>query len=82
MADLGNAGEFTIRQLAEKVIDLTGSLSNLVLKPLPKDDPMQRQPDISREPEWLQVWTPQIELAEGLKRTIKYFDELLVGDGL
>ena len=80
--NLGNAGEFTIRQLAEKVIDLTGSPSRLVFKPLPKDDPMQRQPDISRARELLDGWAPQIELAEGLQRTIQYFDELLVDDGL
>ena len=78
--NLGNAGEFTIRQLAEKVIELTGSKSTLVFKPLPKDDPMQRQPDISRAREFLQGWTPQIELADGLRRTIKYFDELLTHD--
>lgn len=75
--NLGNAGEFTIRQLAEKVIELTGSKSTLVFKPLPKDDPMQRQPDIARARELLQGWTPQIELADGLQRTIRYFDELL-----
>lgn len=80
--NLGNAGEFTIRQLAEKVVDLTGSRSKLVFKPLPNDDPMQRQPDISRARELLDGWTPQIELAEGLQRTIHYFDELLVEDGL
>jgi UDP-glucuronate decarboxylase len=80
--NLGNAGEFTIRQLAEKVIDLTGSQSKLVFKPLPKDDPMQRQPNISRAGELLDGWAPQIELAEGLQRTIEYFDELLVEDGL
>jgi len=80
--NLGNAGEFTIRQLAEKVIDLTGSSSKLVFKPLPKDDPMQRRPDISRARELLGGWTPQIELAEGLQRTIHYFDELMVDDGV
>jgi UDP-glucuronate decarboxylase len=80
--NLGNAGEFTIRQLAEKVIDLTGSQSKLLFKPLPKDDPMQRQPNISRARELLDGWAPQIELAEGLQRTIQYFDELLVEDGL
>jgi UDP-glucuronate decarboxylase len=68
--------------LAEKVVDLTGSRSKLVFKPLPNDDPMQRQPDISRARELLDGWTPQIELAEGLQRTIHYFDELLVEDGL
>ena len=80
--NLGNTGEFTVRQLAEKVIELTGSKSKLVFKALPKDDPIQRQPDISRAREMLEGWEPQIELAEGLKRTIKYFDEILVDDGL
>lgn len=80
--NLGNPGEFTIRQLAEIVIDLTGSRSKLVFKPLPKDDPMQRQPDISRARELLQGWTPQIELVDGLRRVIKYFDGILANDEL
>lgn len=80
--NLGNPVEFTIRQLAENVINLTGSKSRLVFKALPADDPMQRKPDISRASEYLHGWYPQIELAEGLKRTIKYFDELLTNDAL
>ncbi len=76
--NLGNPGEFTVRQLAEKVINLTGSKSRMIFKPLPKDDPMQRQPDISRANEILHGWTPRVELVEGLLRTIKYFDRLLI----
>jgi UDP-glucuronate decarboxylase len=70
--NLGNPVEFTIRQLAERVIALTGSSSELVLHPLPTDDPMQRQPDISRARELL-GWSPVIELDQGLVRTIEYF---------
>jgi UDP-glucuronate decarboxylase len=80
--NLGNPTEFTIRQLAENVIDLTGSRSRLVFRPLPADDPMQRKPDISRANQYLNGWLPQVELAEGLKNTIKYFDELLTNDEL
>lgn len=75
--NLGNPGEFTIRQLAEKVIELTGASSKLVFKPLPADDPMQRQPNITRAKEYLNDWQPQIHLEEGLKKTIAYFDQLL-----
>jgi UDP-glucuronate decarboxylase len=75
--NLGNPGEFTIRQLAEKVIDLTGSASRIVFKPLPADDPMQRQPDISRARQYLNDWQPKVPLDDGLKKTIAYFDGLL-----
>lgn len=74
--NLGNPGEFTIRQLAEKVIDLTGTSSKLVFKPLPADDPRQRQPDISFARKEL-GWEPTIVLEDGLKKTIAYFDEFL-----
>jgi UDP-glucuronate decarboxylase len=74
--NLGNPGEFTIRQLAEQVLELTGSKSRLVSKPLPADDPRQRQPDISLAKKHL-GWTPLVPLTAGLGRTIKYFDELL-----
>ncbi len=74
--NLGNPGEFTIRQLAEKVIELTGSRSSLVFKPLPSDDPKQRQPDITQAKQVL-GWEPTIPLEDGLKRTIAYFDSLL-----
>ncbi|MBF0332512.1 MAG: SDR family oxidoreductase [Alphaproteobacteria bacterium] len=76
--NLGNPGEFTIRELAEKVIGLTGSKSKIVNKPLPADDPRQRQPDIGRARELLD-WRPTVALEEGLKRTIPYFDALLRG---
>lgn len=74
--NLGNPCEFTIRELAEKVIDLTGSRSQMIYKPLPSDDPLQRKPDISFAQATLD-WSPNIQLEEGLKRTIHYFDELL-----
>ncbi|HBC37215.1 MAG TPA: NAD-dependent dehydratase [Marinobacter adhaerens] len=74
--NLGNPNEFTIRELAETVIELTGSSSSLIFKPLPEDDPKQRQPDISLAKSKLD-WQPSIELKEGLVKTIAYFDELL-----
>ncbi len=70
--NLGNPGEFTILQLAEKVVALTGSRSQLVFKPLPEDDPMQRKPDISLAAREL-AWKPTLPLEEGLKKTIAYF---------
>lgn len=74
--NMGNPVEFTIRQLAEKVIELTGSKSKLVFRPLPADDPMQRKPDITLAREKL-GWEPRVPLEQGLVRTIAYFDELL-----
>ena len=74
--NLGNPSEFTIRQLAEIVIDLTGSASKIIHRPLPQDDPKQRQPDISKAQELL-GWQPILPLADGLARTIAYFEELL-----
>ena len=68
--NLGNPGEFTIRELAEKVVALTGSKSEIVCKPLPSDDPKQRKPDISKAKALL-GWEPKIQLEEGLKRTIE-----------
>ena len=76
--NLGNPGEFTIRELAEKVIAMTGSSSQLVFMPLPADDPTQRQPDISLARSALD-WSPAIALESGLKSTIAYFDALLAG---
>jgi UDP-glucuronate decarboxylase len=70
--NLGNPGEFTMRQLAETVLELTGSKSRIVNRPLPSDDPRQRQPDITRAKETLD-WEPTINLADGLKPTIEYF---------
>ena len=76
--NLGNPGEFTILELAQQVIDLTNSKSQLVFKPLPQDDPQQRRPDISLAMKTLS-WQPRIPLAEGLKKTIAYFEELAKG---
>ena len=70
--NLGNPEEFTILELARKVIANTGSRSEIVFKPLPSDDPMQRQPDISLARQMLQ-WEPVVALNEGLRRTISYF---------
>ncbi|MGC6499436.1 MAG: UDP-glucuronic acid decarboxylase family protein [Henriciella sp.] len=78
--NLGNPGEFTIKELAEQVIDLTGSTSNMVHKPLPQDDPRQRQPDISRAADQLN-WAPKVALRDGLRKTIAYFDGLLARMG-
>jgi UDP-glucuronate decarboxylase len=74
--NIGNPGEFTIRELAEKVLAITGSKSRLVERPLPEDDPKQRQPSIERA-ETLLGWRPTINLDEGLKSTIAYFETLL-----
>ena len=74
--NLGNPGEFTIKELAERVLELTGSSSRLIFNPLPQDDPKQRQPDITLARTEL-AWEPSIMLDEGLRKTITYFDELL-----
>jgi UDP-glucuronate decarboxylase len=74
--NLGNPGEFTIRELAELVIELTGSRSTLEFKPLPSDDPVQRCPDITLAKEKL-GWQPKVPLRDGLVHTIAYFDGLL-----
>ena len=76
--NLGNPNEFTIRQLAEKVIALTGSRSKIESRPLPADDPRQRQPDISQARSALK-WEPKTQLEDGLKKTIAYFDATLAG---
>ena len=76
--NIGNPGEFTIRQLAEKVIALTGSKSVIEFRPLPGDDPLQRQPDLTLAREKL-GWEPTAQLDEGLKRTIAYFEQRLSG---
>lgn len=75
--NLGNPSEFMIRALAETVVDLTGSKSKLVYRPLPADDPKQRQPDISRAEELLN-WRPRLALHDGLEKTIAYFEDLLM----
>ena len=79
--NLGNPAEFTILQLAEAVIALTGSSAKIVYRPLPDDDPRQRCPDISRAQELL-GWAPRVQLREGLMKTIAYFERLLSSDGL
>lgn len=74
--NLGNPVEFTIKELAEKVVELTGSQSELVCKPLPSDDPLQRKPDITLAKETM-GWEPDIQLKDGLIKTIAYFQEML-----
>ena len=76
--NLGNPGEFTMRQLAELTIELTGSKSRMSFERLPQDDPKQRQPDITQATERL-GWRPTVPLKEGLRLTIAYFDKLLAG---
>ena len=73
----GNPGEFTIKELAEKVVAQTGSLSKIVYKDLPADDPTQRRPDISLAKAKLD-WEPHVCLDEGLKRTIEYFRKEII----
>jgi UDP-glucuronate decarboxylase len=74
--NLGNPKEFTIRQLAETVIELTGASSKIVKRPLPPDDPKQRRPDITKA-QTLLGWQPRVELREGLAKTIGYFEGIL-----
>jgi UDP-glucuronate decarboxylase len=75
--NLGNPNEFTMLELAQEVISLTNSKSTVIHMPLPQDDPKQRQPDISLAKEKLDDWHPNIELREGLVKTIAYFESLL-----
>lgn len=77
--NLGNPNEVSIRELAELVIEMTGSRARIVHRPLPQDDPRQRQPDISRAQEHL-GWRPTTQLRAGLTRTIAYFEDLLKSD--
>ncbi len=79
--NLGNPAEFTILELAKKVLSHTGSKSRLMFHPLPVDDPMQRQPDISLAKQYLD-WKPKVQLDEGLIKTIEYFDQILSSDNL
>jgi UDP-glucuronate decarboxylase len=74
--NLGNPKEFTIRQVADKVVALTGSRSKITHQPLPIDDPKQRQPDIGLAMAKL-AWTPSVQIDQGLNQTIAYFDKLL-----
>ncbi|MDP3432290.1 MAG: GDP-mannose 4,6-dehydratase, partial [Bacteroidota bacterium] len=80
--NIGNPGEFTMLELAQNIIELTGSKSKIVYLPLPADDPTQRQPDISLAKEKLGGWEPKVELREGLVKTIEYFDQLLSNETL
>ncbi len=75
--NIGNPGEFTMIELANEILDITGSSSKLIYQPLPQDDPMKRQPDISLAKEKLNGWEPKVPLREGLEKTIDYFDHLL-----
>jgi UDP-glucuronate decarboxylase len=77
--NLGNPDEFTMLELAEKIIAMTGSRSKLERRPLPPDDPRQRQPDIGLARSTLS-WQPKVPLDEGLRQTIDYFDRLLGTD--
>ncbi|MEX2454899.1 MAG: NAD-dependent epimerase/dehydratase family protein, partial [Rhodospirillaceae bacterium] len=74
--NIGNPGEFTILELAQKVIEFTGSSSGIVHRPLPMDDPTRRRPDITLARETF-GWEPKIQLDDGLRRTISYFEKLL-----
>ena len=78
--NIGNPNEFTIKELAEIIIKMTGSKSEITYLPLPKDDPIQRRPDISYAKEILDNWEPKTELETGLNNTISYFEELLSQD--
>ena len=75
--NLGNPNEFTMLELAENIIRITNSKSKLIHLALPKDDPKQRQPDITLAKNELNGWSPNIELEEGLKKTIKYFESII-----
>ncbi|WP_167609236.1 UDP-glucuronic acid decarboxylase family protein [Maribellus sediminis] len=75
--NIGNPGEFTMLELASEILDITGSKSKIIHLPLPKDDPIQRQPDISQAREKLGGWEPKVPLREGLEKTIAYFDKLI-----
>jgi UDP-glucuronate decarboxylase len=75
--NIGNPGEFTMLELANEILKITGSKSKIVYLPLPQDDPAQRKPDISLARERLNGWEPVVPLRQGLEKTIRYFDELL-----
>ncbi len=75
--NIGNPSEFTILELAQKVIELTNSKSHIEFRELPEDDPMQRKPDITKATELLNGWQPKINLEKGLKNTIEYFKKIV-----
>jgi len=79
--NIGNPGEFTMLELAQQVLDITGSKSKIIHKPLPQDDPKQRRPDIAVAQDKLS-WQPTVPLRQGLERTVSYFDELLKDPGV
>jgi UDP-glucuronate decarboxylase len=74
--NLGNPVEFTIRELAERVMEMVGGDVRITYRPLPQDDPTRRQPDIARAREWL-GWEPRTQLAAGLERTVEFFRQRL-----
>lgn len=76
--NIGNPNEFTMIELANLILDITGSKSKIAYFPLPEDDPTQRQPDISLAQEKLKGWKPEVQLREGLTKTIEYFDRYLI----
>lgn len=75
--NIGNPAEFSMLELAKKVIEITGSKSKIIFKPLPEDDPLQRRPDISLAKKTLNNWEPKIGIEEGLKKVIAYFESVL-----
>ncbi|MCR4558450.1 MAG: SDR family oxidoreductase [Bacteroidales bacterium] len=79
--NIGNPEEVSVKELAEKIIDLTGSKSKIIYKPLPEDDPVRRRPNISLAKEKLS-WQPEVGIEEGLKKTIVYFEELLKSENI
>ena len=79
--NIGNRNEFTVRELAEVIVELTDTKSKLHFEPLPSDDPRQQRPDISKA-KLLLGWEPKTEPREGLERTISYFENALLKDGL
>jgi UDP-glucuronate decarboxylase len=80
--NIGNPGEFTMNELAKEIIDITNSSSIITYLPLPLDDPMQRQPDITLAKEKLDNWEPEVPLRKGLLKTIEYFENLLRREGV
>ena len=78
--NIGNPGEYSILEAAQKIIELTGSSSKIIYQPLPQDDPLQRKPDISLAQKKL-GWKPETQLEEGLRRTIAYFEQLVKNRG-
>ncbi|WP_062128501.1 UDP-glucuronic acid decarboxylase family protein [Geofilum rubicundum] len=75
--NIGNPNEFSMLELANEILSITGSSSNIIHHPLPEDDPTQRQPDINLAKEKLNNWEPEVQLRQGLEKTIQYFDQLL-----